>query len=118
MPTIVHIDIASDDPKRARRFYESLFGWKMTGPPGEPDYSLFATEDLKGVPGIGGGLGMRGDPSQSITAYIGVDGIDEYCRKVEECGGKVVQPKMTVPGWGSMAVCLDTEGNRFGLWQD
>jgi predicted enzyme related to lactoylglutathione lyase len=21
-------------------------------------------------------------------------------------------------GWGYLAVCLDTEGNTFGLWQD
>lgn len=118
MPTIVHFDIASDNPQRAKEFYESLFGWKMEGPPGMTDYYLIETEDLNGNRGVGGGLGMRGEPSQRITAYIGVDNIDEYSRKVEKCGGKVVQPKMVVPGWGYLAVCIDTEGNTFGLWQE
>ncbi len=90
----------------------------MEGPPGMSDYYLIETEDLDGKQGVGGGLGKRGEPSQRITAYIGVDKIDEYSRKVEEVGGKVVQPKMVVPGWGYLAVCVDTEGNTFGLWQD
>jgi predicted enzyme related to lactoylglutathione lyase len=118
MPTIVHFDIASDDPQRAKKFYESLFGWKMQGPPGMTDYYLLETTDLNGQPGVGGGLGKRGDPSQKITAYIGVADLEEYSRKVAELGGKVVQPKMPVPGWGYLAICQDTEGNTFGLWQD
>ena len=118
MPTIVHFDIASDDPPRAKKFYESLFGWKMQGPPGMTDYYLFETQDPKGNKGAGGGLGKRGDPSQRITTYIGVDNIDAYSKQVGALGGKVVQPKMTVPGFGYLAVCVDTEGNTFGLWQE
>lgn len=118
MPTIVHFDIPSDDPLRAKQYYESLFGWRMEGPPGMTDYYLIETEDLNGTRGVGGGLGRRGEPSQRIAAYIGVDNIDDYSRKVENLGGKVVQPKMTVPGWGYLAICVDTEGNTFGLWQE
>jgi len=118
MPTIVHFDIASDNPQRAKEFYGSLFGWKMEGPPGMTDYYLIETQDLDGSKGVGGGLGQRGDPTQKITVYFGVDNIEEYSRKVEEYGGKVVNPKMTVPGWGYLANCIDTEGNVFGLWQE
>jgi uncharacterized protein len=117
MPTIVHFDIATDDPQRAKEFYESLFGWKMAGPPGMTDYYLIETQDLEGNKGVGGGLGRRGDPSQKITTYIGIDDIDKYSRRVAELGGKVVTPKMPVPGWGYLATCQDTEGNAFGLWQ-
>ena len=56
MPTIVHFDIATDNPQRAKKFYESLFGWKMEGPPGMTDYYLIETEDLHGNKGVGGGL--------------------------------------------------------------
>ena len=118
MPTIVHIDIATEDPQRARRFYESLFGWKMATPPGMPDFYLFETTDLSGKPGVGGGLGRRGEPSQRITAYIGVDSIEKYSEQVAGLGGSLLHPKMTVPGWGYLAVCQDTEGNTFGLWQE
>ena len=118
MPTVVHIDIASDNPQRAKKFYETLFGWKMQGPPGMTDYYLFDTKDLKGGKGVGGGLGKRGDPSQKITSYVGVDNIEAYSTQVGALGGKVVQPKMTVPGFGYLAICADTEGNTFGLWQE
>lgn len=118
MPTIVHFDIGADDPERARRFYEGLFGWKMEKPPGMTDYYLIETRDLEGKPGVGGGLGKRGEPGQRITSYVGVSSIDEYVAKVESLGGKVVMPRMAVPGWGYLAICFDTEDNMFGLWQE
>jgi predicted enzyme related to lactoylglutathione lyase len=118
MPTIVHFDIGSDDPQRARKFYEALFGWKMEIPPGMTDYYLIETRDLEGKPGVGGGLGKRGEPGQRITSYIGVSSIDEYVAKVEQLGGRVVVPRTAVPGWGYLAACFDTEDNMFGLWQE
>ena len=118
MPTIVHFDIGADDPERARKFYEALFGWKMEKPPGMTDYYLIETRDLDGKPGVGGGLGKRGEPGQRITSYVGVSSIDDYVAKVESLGGKVVMPRMAVPGWGYLAICFDTEDNMFGLWQE
>jgi predicted enzyme related to lactoylglutathione lyase len=118
MPTIVHFDVAADNPQRAKKFYKSLFDWNMHAPPGMTDYYLIETKALNGNDGVGGGLGKRGEPTQRITAYIGVDSIDEYSNRVEELGGTVVQSKMTVPGWGYLANCMDTEGNAFGLWQE
>ena len=118
MPTIVHFDIASDNPQRAKAFYESLFAWKIENPEGMADYFLIETEDGDGNKGLGGGLGQRGDPAQKITVYIGVDEIEKYSKQVEALGGKMISPKMTVPGWGYLAICEDTEGNQFGLWQD
>ena len=118
MPTIVHFDITADDPKRAKKFYEGLFDWEMESPPGMTDYCLIETKDLTGDRGVGGGLGKREEPAQRITSFFGVNSIEEYAAKVEKLGGKVVQPKMTVPGWGYLAICFDTEDNMFGLWQD
>ena len=82
------------------------------------DVALQETEDLNGQNGVGGGLGKRGEPGQRITSYIGVSSVDEYVTKVEKLGGKVIQSKMTVPGWGYLAICFDTEDNMFGLWQE
>ncbi|MFC2036005.1 VOC family protein [Chloroflexota bacterium] len=118
MPTIVHFDVASDHPERAKKFYEGLFGWKMESPPGMTDYYLIETKNLNGEKGVRGGLGKRGEPGQKITSYIGVNSIEEYTAKVEKLGGKVIQSKMTVPGWGYLAICFDTEDNMFGLWKE
>ena len=118
MPTIVHFDIAAENPERAKRFYQGVFEWKIERPPGPMDYHLIETTDLDGKSSIGGGLGKREGPERGIISYIGVNSIAEYVSKVDELGGKVIQPKTAVPGWGYLAVCLDTENNAFGLWED
>ena len=119
MPTIVHFDIAADDPERAKKFYTKLFGWKMETPPGPPmEYYLIETTTLEGEEGVAGGLGKREAPEQKITNFVGVPSVDEYLAKVEKLGGKIVAPKMAVPGWGYLASCMDTENNMFGLWEE
>lgn len=118
MPTIVHFDMSADDVARARKFYQEMFDWSMFSPPGMDQYTLIETKDLNGNPGVGGGLSHRDDPSMSIVMYVGVDDIEKYIGRVEELGGKIVLPITPVPGWGWSAVCADTEGNLFGLWQD
>ena len=116
MPTIVHLDIPADDPERASKFYSKLFDWNIELNP-EFEYYLVNTKGLDGADGPGGGIGKRqGD--QKITAYVGVPSVDEYITKVEALGGKTIVPKMAVPGMGYLAVCLDTENNTFGLWED
>ena len=117
MPTIVHFDVASEDPERAKKFYAALLGWKFDLVP-EFQYNLITTTNLDGTPGVGGGLGKRMDPSQRITNYFGVTSLDAAMKQVADLGGKVVSPKMPVPGMGYLANCVDTEGNAFGLWEE
>jgi predicted enzyme related to lactoylglutathione lyase len=118
MPTIVHFDLPADDPERARAFYEELFNWRFEFLPTPMPYYLIETTDLNGNPGIGGGMAKRGAPEQVISNYIGVESIDECIEKVVKLGGKIFLPKTPVPAWGYLAVCLDTENNTFGLWEE
>ncbi|HOI12328.1 MAG TPA: VOC family protein [Methanoculleus sp.] len=117
MPTVVHVDIPAENPDRARTFYERLFHWKFEAPEGYGDYFLSETTDKQGKPGVGLGLGKRGTPDQKITVYFDVDSIADHLSLVERLGGKVVMPRMPVPGYGALAVCIDTESNTFGLWE-
>ncbi|RXA20229.1 VOC family protein [Methanosarcina sp. MSH10X1] len=118
MPTIVHFDIPADNTERAKNFYSSLFGWKYEKPFETMEYYLVSTEDLEGKPGLGGGLGERGTPDQRTMNYIGVSSVDEYLPKIEKLGGKVLMSKTAVPGMGYLAICLDTENNTFGIWEE
>jgi uncharacterized protein len=120
MPTIVHFDIPSDNVERSKKFYSDLFGWKMdkwSGSSEEMEYWLISTVDDKGNKAIGGGIGKRQSPQQQITNFIDVKSVDEYSSKVEKLGGKVISPKMPIPGMGWMAICLDTENNGFGIYE-
>ena len=118
MPTIVHFDIPVDSIERAKSFYEILFHWKIEKAPGDIPYFLIETTDLDGQRNIGGGMAKREKSGQQITNFVGVPSIDEFITKVEALGGKVLEPKTPIVGWGYLAVCLDTENNLFGIWQD
>jgi predicted enzyme related to lactoylglutathione lyase len=117
MPTITHFDIPADDIERAKKFYSDLFGWKIEKAPGPMDYLFVYTKNEKGEDGVGGGIAKRDKPEEKITNFIDVPSIDEYMTKVKELGGQVITPKMPVPGYGFLAVCIDTENNTFGLWE-
>jgi uncharacterized protein len=83
------------------------------------NYYFNETKDLKGIPGIGGGMSKREHPRQGgINNFVGVASIDESMNKVVELGGKIIQQKQAVPEWGYVALCTDTENNIFGLFQE
>jgi predicted enzyme related to lactoylglutathione lyase len=124
MPTIVHFEIPSDDIERSKKFYDKLFGWKIEKWPGSEamsegmEYWLISTVDDKGNKALGGGMMKRQSPQQQgITNYFDVKSVQEYSIKVEKLGGKVITPKMPVPGMGYFAVCTDTENNNFGIFE-
>ncbi|MCZ6676123.1 MAG: VOC family protein [Candidatus Poribacteria bacterium] len=116
MPRIVHFEIPADQPERAIKFYNDVFGWQINKWDGPEDYWLITTGE-EDQPGINGGLMKRPDPSASTTNTIDVPSVDDFVTKITQSGGKVVVPKMTVPGIGYLAYCQDTEGNTFGIIQ-
>ena len=118
MPTIVHFDLPAEDLARARKFYGGLFGWTFQRPTGPMEYYLIGTRALDGSPGVRGGMGKRGAQDQRMMNYFGVPSVEEYLKKAKSLGASVVMPKTTVPFFGYLAVCVDTEGNPFGLWEE
>ena len=117
MPTITHFNIPTDDIERAKKFYTKLFNWKIERLPGPMEYYEITTTSEKDEGGVNGGMTKRENPYDRITNYVDVQSIDEYLTRVEKLGGKIVLPKTTVPGFGYLAVCIDTENNTFGLWE-
>jgi uncharacterized protein len=125
--TVVHFEIPADDPERAAQFYRDLFGWDIQhlGPAGAGsiDYWLVRTipTDAQGMPtrpGVNGGLMRRMMPGQAPVNYIAVEKVDEYVRKAERLGAKVLVPKRPVPQMGWFAQLKDPEGNVFAVWEN
>jgi hypothetical protein len=117
MKRVVHFDISADDPERAVKFYTDVFGWQGQKWDGPMDYWLVTTGP-EGEPGIDGGIAKRRMPTESTTNTIDVPSVDEFLEKITAAGGKVIAPKMPIPGVGYFAMCLDTEGNPFGLMEE
>jgi predicted enzyme related to lactoylglutathione lyase len=116
MPRPVHFEISADDPDRAVDFYQNLFGWKFDKWEGPIEYWLIMTGE-EGEPGIDGGLMRRDETGPGTVNTVDVPNIDEYMEKATTSGGKIVQPKMAVPGVGWMCYIQDPDGNVVGLME-
>src|SRR6478752_2659143 len=91
MPTIVHFEIPTDDVARSKKFYSELFGWTI--------------EKFQGTDN-----NMPTDMEYYVITTTDGEGN-------KAIGGKVTLQKTAVPGMGYFAVCLDTENNRFAIWE-
>ena len=113
---LVWFEIPADDTGRAKSFYGELFGWKFQPMPGPMDYWHMDTGGADASPD--GGLMKRQNAGhRGITNYILVTSVDEAVAKIQKLGGQICMPKTAVPNMGYFAICLDPEGNTFGVWQ-
>jgi uncharacterized protein len=112
---IVWFEIPADNPERAQKFYGALFGWKIKPFPGLTDYWHIETGGGDDTPD--GGMITRKHERQPITNYINVPSVTRGMAKVEKLGGIVCMRKTAVPQMGYFAICRDTEGNEFALWE-
>lgn len=117
MPRPVHFELPADDPARAVRFYESVFGWTFSpwGPPG-----FYMINDENRPPGAvraslqGRREIVQGLPMHGFECTIAVDDVDRVAAAVVAAGGTVVMPKVTIAGVGDLIFFRDTEGNVAG----
>ncbi len=117
MPRVVHFEFVADNPERAKKFYQGVFGWKIEKWKGPMEYWLVTTGD-KAKPGIDGGFGKRTSPQDTVINTIDVPDVDKYVKLVEKNGGSIVQPKHAIPGVGWLVYFKDPEGNMWGMMQD
>jgi len=108
---LVHVRIAARDPRRAASFYADCFGWRAVG------------EDAAGVRfeapgGLQGRFWSGGEPcSAGPELYVAVQGIDEAVRRALARGAVRIARVAQDASGARVALLLDTEGNRIGLWE-
>ena len=119
MDPVVHFEIPAKNMKRAKGFYEKLFGWKIR--PYMDEYYLAGTTPLdknrmpKKPGAINGALQRKDKSIASPRVVVNVANLDRTLKKAVAAGGKVKQPKNEVPDMLWYAVIVDTEGNEVGL---
>ena len=109
---MVHVEIPAGDTAKAREFWSGLFGWQFQSWDGGPsEYHMTRFSDSQG------GAIMEADGAKrGPRVYFDVDDINAANGRVGELGGTSGEP-LPVPTMGWFAVCKDSEGNEFGLWQ-
>lgn len=114
MYELAHFAIQCDDVERAKRFYESVFGWQMSGYSGvgADEFQRIATGEGKH---IGAVQSRKFNPTdQKVLGFecsISAPDVEEVTRSVERAGGTMLMRKTAIPGIGWIVKFLDTEGN-------
>jgi predicted enzyme related to lactoylglutathione lyase len=112
----VWFEVAGRDLDTLKRFYGSLFGWRIELDPAAPmPYGLVNTGAEGGIPG---GVYAPGEPVGSyVSFYVAVDDLEQSLRQAETLGAKVAQPPTPLPDGNRIAMFNDPEGHRIGLIQ-
>ncbi len=116
----IYFDFTVKDLDEAKSFFEYVFDWRLEKFTGMP-YNYYRIQaGAEDEPGIDGGIGAiadtptaEGKPLTQVT--IPVSSADDCIARVEEAGGKVVEPKMPVPGIGWFVACAEPGGLLFGV---
>ncbi len=122
MNKVSHFHIPVNDMDRAKKFYTSIFGWKVEK--SDRHYQMVTTTpiDKSGRPkeagGINGALFKRETSEDTVSLVIRVPSIEDYLKRIEEAGGKIITEKTPAEGIGFHAEFCDTEGNVIGLWEE
>ena len=110
--TFLWNELVTSDQKKSGEFYSSLLGWIRrqvdAGPFGT--YTLFQ-HDGKDVAGMmNPTIDYTRSRPPSWYAYIAVDDVDACASRVEQLGGKIIEPPGDVPGVGRVCMLADPTG--------
>ena len=107
-----HIELNTDDIAHAKKFYKSVFAWKLN--------------DMKGMPytmidvGKGVGGGMQPKMPNAPTAwlpYVEVDSIKTTIAKARKAGATIALEYMAMGANGAIGVFMDPSGAAVGIWE-
>ncbi len=107
-----HIELTTDDVGKAKKFYKSLFKWKL-GPMG-PDYTMIDV----GKGGTGGGMQKKQMPEAPTMwlPYVQVDDAKKTGAKARKLGASVQLEYMDIGAMGAIGVFTDPSGAAIGVW--
>src|ERR1700722_9541915 len=112
----VHVELNTTDVSKAKKFYGSLFDWKLE------DMPMGAMGTYTTI-GVGGGTGggimqhpMPGQPSFWLS-YVSVDDINAATAKAKSMGAVIIRDVMPVAELGWLSIFIDPTGATLGLWQ-
>lgn len=114
-PIITWFEIPTTDYNRAIQFYENVF--KVTLKQEETDgmaMAIFPHADAQSAGAVVNCDAYK-PHANGVCIYLYSNDFDAALQRVEQNGGKVVMPKMSIGPNGFIAHFIDSEGNRIGL---
>lgn len=107
-------EIPTKDAAKARKFYQSVFGWSFAP---FPAYGYDAWRIRTGTPGLEGALTTQiyTVKNKGVVLFMRVADVETALTRAIALGGTVDKPRTPVPGIGSTVVLLDPDKNAIGL---
>jgi uncharacterized protein len=109
----VHIELHTQDPDKAKKFYGSLFDWMFEEYP-DMNYSI-----IKVGEGTGGGI-MKSpmpDTAPQWVPYVLVEDVAASTEKAKSLGATVLESVTEIPDMGWFSMLVDPTGAVFALWK-
>src|ERR1043166_4140002 len=109
----VHIELNTDDVGRAKKFYKSVFQWKLSDMK-MPGMTYTMVDVGKGV---GGGMQKKPMPDAPTAwlPYVEVDDVKKTVAKAQKAGAQVMVDYMEIPGTGAIGIFVDPNGAALGV---
>jgi predicted enzyme related to lactoylglutathione lyase len=111
-----HIELTTADLGKAKKFYKSLFAWKLTDMPMGANGGVYTMI----APGKGPGGGMQAQPMPQAPVtwlpYVEVDSVKKTLAKAAKGGAKVILPEMDIGKNGIIGIFIDPAGAMLGVW--
>ena len=108
-----HIELSTEDVKKAKKFYQAVFAWKLNDMPA----MAYTMIDVGG--GVGGGMQKKPMP-EAPTAwlpYVQVDDVKATIAKAIKGGGNAVLPFQEIGDMGAIGIFVDPAGAMLGVWE-
>lgn len=117
----VWIELTTDDPVAARRFYQDLFGWTFSEPHAELGGYMFIDADGSPVGAMMSSTEMEcpegGEIPNSWDVFLAVSNADAAVEQARSAGARVLTDPHDAGEAGRFAMVLDPAGAPIGLWQ-
>jgi uncharacterized protein len=110
----VHVELHTQDPQKAKKFYGDLFDWKLEDVPGM-GYTVIDV----GETGRGGGI-MKSPMPDALpqwVPYVMVDDVAASTEKAKSLGATVLQDVTEIPNIGWFSMLRDPTGAAFALFK-
>lgn len=112
----VHSELSVDDVAAAKKFYKSLFNWKLSDL--GPAMGNYVMIDV-GSKTSGGGITPKMSPTQPTgwLSYVEVDSVKATIAKAAKAGATIMVPYQEIGGMGAIGVFVDPQGAALGVWE-
>ncbi len=113
----VHIELNTENVKKARSFYKSLFDWKLGDMKMGPGMTYTTIDAGKGK--TGGGMQNKPMPDAPTAwlPYVEVDDVKRSIAKARKLGAQVMVDYQPIPNMGAFGIFVDPTGAALGIWE-